>query len=272
MKKRIIALFTAVLLLLSLAGCSGSEYRKAKSLYKKGEYAAAQELFQALGEYKDAPDMVQKCRMGSADLLMQQGDYAGAAQCYEQLGNYENCAALGRKARIHQLWAHILENGETSSDGTKTISGTYNSKGIFLNADEEIPGTVYLFLHQDKHILADFTYDMILRIESGHDLAGVTAEHTMKVSMGGTVSTSNSTYQGHLNLGSFTRSQPLTLTAYNQVGVDMYGKSTSSQKLEDAPVEELHENLYDLIDGASQLIELTGTGVTLEDLGFASWD
>lgn len=268
MKKRMIALFAVALLLLSLAGCSGSEHRKAKSLYKKGEYTAALEIFESLGN----EEMALKCRMGNANALMEKGDYAQAAQYYGELGNYENSTALYRKARLHQLWQYILDHGEISSDGSKVISGIFNSKGIFLNADKEIPGTIYLFLHDEKHVLADFTYDMVLRIENGHDLASVTAEHNMKISMGGSDSTSNSTYQGNLNLVSFSRGEHITLTAYNQVGVDMHGKATSNQNLEDAPVEELYSNLYDLIDGAAQLIELTGTGVTLRDLGFAVWE
>ena len=166
----------------------------------------------------------------------------------------------------------MLDHGEASSDGTKVLSSTYNSKSIFLNADKEIPGTVYLFLHESRHVLADFTYDMILRLESDNELVGVTAEHNMTLSIGGTNSTSNSTYQGYLKLKSFDRGQTITLTAYNQVGVDMHGKATSSHNPEDAPLEELHANLYDLLDGAAQLIELTGSGITLQNLGFEIWE
>ena len=268
MTKRIIAFLAVALLLLSLVGCSGSEQRKAKSLYKKGEYTAALEIFQALGN----EEMALKCRIGYANAMMEKGDYAQAAQYYGELGNYENSAALYRKARLYQLWQYILDHGKTYSDGTRTISGTFDSKGIFLNADKEYPGTIYLFFHDEKHILADFTYDMILRMEAGQDLVSVTAEHDAKISIGGSDSTINSTYQGYFDLTSFTRSKQITLTAYNQVGVDMHGKATSSQKLEDAPTEDLHSNLYVLIDGAAQLIELTGTGITLRDLGFAVWE
>ena len=72
MTKRIIAFLAVALLLLSLVGCSGSEQRKAKSLYKKGEYTAALEIFQALGN----EEMALKCRIGYANAMMEKGDYA----------------------------------------------------------------------------------------------------------------------------------------------------------------------------------------------------
>ena len=49
--KRFIVLLSAVILCLTLAGCSGSQYKKATELYEQGNYAEAGEIFSKLGDY-----------------------------------------------------------------------------------------------------------------------------------------------------------------------------------------------------------------------------
>ena len=67
--KRFIVLLSAVILCLTLAGCSGSQYKKATELYEQGNYAEAGEIFSKLGDYGDSADKVKFCVMAVRHLL-----------------------------------------------------------------------------------------------------------------------------------------------------------------------------------------------------------
>lgn len=45
-----------------LAGCSGQNYQKAEELYKSGDYSAALEAYEGLGDYEDSAKKANDCR------------------------------------------------------------------------------------------------------------------------------------------------------------------------------------------------------------------
>ena len=275
MKKRILSILLICALLLALAGCAPMDYKKAQNMMRNGEYNAAAEIFEALGEYKDSAELLMQCRKGAADQLMENGQYVQAAEAYLALGNYGNSAGLYKKARFYQFWQYVLDNGEALDDGSKVLSTTFNSKTVLVNAEEARPGALYLYLHQTKNFSAlnvTFTYDLILDVSCDSDNAELTSEHGMVLKIGSSTGTNDSTYQGHFSMSSFTRSSRITLTSYNKVGVDVYGKTTTSNDIDEAPVEDLHTHLYDLLDGVKQILDTTNTGVTFQELGFAAWN
>lgn len=90
--KRFIVLLSAVILCLILAGCSGSQYKKATELYEQGNYAEAGEIFSKLGNYEDSADKANECKYQEASALLQNSDYDAAKELFSALGDYGDSA------------------------------------------------------------------------------------------------------------------------------------------------------------------------------------
>lgn len=90
--KRFIVLLSAMILCLILAGCSGSQYKKATELYEQGNYAEAGEIFSKLGNYEDSADKVNECKYQEASALLQNSDYDDAKALFSALGDYGDSA------------------------------------------------------------------------------------------------------------------------------------------------------------------------------------
>lgn len=90
--KRFIVLLSAVILCLILAGCSGSQYKKATELYEQGSYAEAGEIFSKLGNYEDSADKANECKYQEASALLQNSDYDAAKELFSALGDYGDSA------------------------------------------------------------------------------------------------------------------------------------------------------------------------------------
>lgn len=88
--KRFIVLLSAVILCLILAGCSGSQYKKATELYEQGNYAEAGEIFSKLGNYEDSADQVKECDYEKADALFKDKNYEDALAIYETIADYKD--------------------------------------------------------------------------------------------------------------------------------------------------------------------------------------
>lgn len=88
MKKRIWLLLAAVLLL--LAGCARDDYEQAQTLYQAGDYRAAAEAFDALGDYEDSARMAAVCRYAQAMALFEAGEYTEASREFTLLEDYED--------------------------------------------------------------------------------------------------------------------------------------------------------------------------------------
>ncbi len=90
--KRFIVLLSAMILCLTLAGCSGSQYKKATELYEQGNYAEAGEIFSKLGNYEDSADKANECKYQEASALLQNSDYDAAKALFSALGDYGDSA------------------------------------------------------------------------------------------------------------------------------------------------------------------------------------
>lgn len=90
--KRFIVLLSAMILCLTLAGCSGSQYKKATELYEQGSYAEAGEIFSKLGNYEDSADKANECKYQEASALLQNSDYDDAKELFSALGDYGDSA------------------------------------------------------------------------------------------------------------------------------------------------------------------------------------
>lgn len=78
-----------IALIVSLAACDSSDYKKAEELYNEGQYNEALYLFKNLGDYEDSQEKVLSCTYFIANSLFKDAQYEKAASFYEQLGDYK---------------------------------------------------------------------------------------------------------------------------------------------------------------------------------------
>ena len=109
--KKCLIMVLLVVLTLCLCGCDSSDYKKACSLLNAGDYAAAQEMFTALGDYKDSADKIAECELGilenaynAAVEQMEAGAYEAAIAAFTGIDDYKDS-----KAKIEQCEAAIAE-------------------------------------------------------------------------------------------------------------------------------------------------------------------
>lgn len=79
---------------LCLSACDKTDYKKALQLEEAGDYAAAMEIFEQLGSYRDAAAHLLQCGSSlsyqEAVDAQAQGDYARAAELYTSLGSFSD--------------------------------------------------------------------------------------------------------------------------------------------------------------------------------------
>lgn len=74
MRKKILSLIMVITMCLVLVACDSSDYKKAEDLFRAGDYAAALEIYTALGEYEDAKDKAAYCEREVG--MTENADYA----------------------------------------------------------------------------------------------------------------------------------------------------------------------------------------------------
>ena len=301
--KKIVTLMLALALVFALAACESQDYKKAMELYDSGDYAAAETVFLALGEYENSTEMVQKCRYQRASALYEAGnftdalaiflalgdfqnaadfvincnyalaeaamedqDYGKAADLYEQLGDFKDCAQKEPVARYFQLYQYVQDKGETV-DGDQVVQGEYTADGktytIGIGVSSSMPDTLLLKAGNTSVAVARFTYNVYLAIPHGAAEGRVEAESLISISFGGGVSTSAETFRGAVVLAECTPETQIQLESYSKYEQDANGKSSQTDDVSKAHTAELHTHFYHMIDGVEALLEKLSLGVTL---------
>ena len=97
MKRRLFVIALVMALCLCLTGCKSSDYKKAVGLQEAGDFQAAADLFQALGDYQDSASRLGTCHdyinYNNAVTLQEEGDYQAAAALFTALGDFEDSAS-----------------------------------------------------------------------------------------------------------------------------------------------------------------------------------
>lgn len=108
--KKWICVLLAVLLLL-LTGCDSQDYEQAQALYQAGDYAAAAEVFEALGDYEDSSQMAMACKYALAQEQYEAGEYTAASREFALLGDYEDSPQMVTACQ-YALAEELYEAGE----------------------------------------------------------------------------------------------------------------------------------------------------------------
>ena len=131
MKKTMIAA-AALLAALCLGGCSAGDYKNAQKLYDSGEYQAAAEAFEQLGDYKDSQERTRDCFYQEALELEDNEAYEEAGDLFEKLGEYED-------AREHFLACRYGLAGQlTEEEAYEEAALIYEELGDYEDAPEKL--------------------------------------------------------------------------------------------------------------------------------------
>ena len=147
MKKTIknlaLVLFIAALML-TVTGCSASDYKTATQLMKSGDAAAASEMFKALGDYKDSAALAVACDYAVAKNTYDAGEYEKAAELFTALGDYEDSAALASQAADKAIAQKLVGEWFSAEDDVTdlildeiiySVSGDADAEELFANMD-----------------------------------------------------------------------------------------------------------------------------------------
>ena len=141
--KRFIVLFSAVILCLTLAGCSGSQYKKATELYEQGNYAEAGEIFSKLGNYEDSADKANECKYQEASAFLQNSDYDAAKELFSALGDYGDSADKVKFCDYKKAEKLLADD---DYDAVKAIFSTLGSYENSFHFSSFISDTPYVFV------------------------------------------------------------------------------------------------------------------------------
>ena len=131
-------------LMLTVTGCSASDYKTATQLMKSGDAAAASEMFKALGDYKDSAALAVACDYTVAKNTYDAGEYEKAAELFTALGDYEDSAALASQAADKALAQKLVGEWFSAEDDVTdlildeiiySVSGDADAEELFANMD-----------------------------------------------------------------------------------------------------------------------------------------
>lgn len=131
-------------LMLTVTGCSASDYKTATQLMKSGDAAAASEMFKALGDYKDSAALAVSCDYTVAKNTYDAGEYEKAAELFTALGDYEDSAALASQAADKAIAQKLVGEWFSAEDDVTdlildeiiySVSGDADAEELFANMD-----------------------------------------------------------------------------------------------------------------------------------------
>lgn len=131
-------------LMLTVTGCSASDYKTATQLMKSGDAAAASEMFKALGDYKDSAALAVACDYTVAKNTYDAGEYEKAAELFTALGDYEDSAALASQAADKAIAQKLVGEWFSAEDDVTdlildeiiySVSGDADAEELFANMD-----------------------------------------------------------------------------------------------------------------------------------------
>lgn len=158
-----------LLIVLPLCACSASDYEAAEDLRNAGDYAAAQEAFLALGDYKDSEQLAADCGYQVAYGLFEQGDYEAAADAYRALGEYSDSAEQVQECG-YRIAAALFDSGDyiaamdafvkldgyrDSADRVAEASDLYLTQALYGSWSSELLDESDIFLGEDSLFSGD---------------------------------------------------------------------------------------------------------------------
>lgn len=153
----VLALFLAVSVFCSACFFDPQEhqYKKAQAYLAEGQYTEASQIFAELGEYQDAPQLLQECQYAQADQLVTNGECQAAIEAFQALGAYQDSPqkvfdcyfALGEDAYSQESYeeavGYFLQAGKSQAVQEALDKAYYNwghqlfVKGLYVAAENK---------------------------------------------------------------------------------------------------------------------------------------
>lgn len=148
--KKLWILVAVFVLCACLTACNSSDYKEAEEMYNNGDYAAALELYNALGEYEDSQEKAKSCQYSIANSLFEDAKYEDALDIYKELGKHEDSeekvkcclyamangyfenTQYGKALALYEELGEYEESAEYTAICNKEIGMTANSDYDFL--------------------------------------------------------------------------------------------------------------------------------------------
>lgn len=295
--KRILAMIITACLCLSFTGCKLLDYSKASKYYKEGQYAQAQELYSSLGDYADSQTMAhlswQKADYEAAGQSYAAGDYRRAMELYYGLEMYMDSPVKAIESQ-YALGVTLVEQGQYG-EAIELLEalGTYSDSSLNVNRAVALwlqqalveGGNVTMTLDNatlQMEALGDSAIAITYHKES--QLLGVpnTCSFTLMVYpvtqtaayeasyLSAAASTILEEASGTVDPAVFCAGEGLSTYAFTQTITDPEGVTTVSNETTDAIILQsmLSEATGVVAENFSQILALTGTDITPQDLGF----
>lgn len=174
--KKFVTLMLALTLALSLTGCKISDYKKAVSAMEEGRYADAIVLLEAVEDYKDSAELLDKCHYVLAEQAFESKEYADAKAAFQALGDYKDSAAYVKKCDYNlALNAYEDEDYSAALEIFQSLEG-YSDSDRYIAECESAILAAKLEGQWDTDVLDMTPYILTLLSQTDEDLANLLAE------------------------------------------------------------------------------------------------
>ena len=285
-------------LMVSMTGCNALDYRDAIDLYNAQDYAAAAEIFSALGDYEDSPALHTDCQYWMAVALAQQGNFRDALPRFQALGNHENSAQWVTECQYQNAIAAFNENnfkdaeilfGETQEyKSTQEYLRQITWQKFFDTVAElplyaEIDGTSYsltanvdsnqLEFYAGTRVDSDFTFHNDLKLTLSRDslIANFVATDAFSMAFHDDAIGSQQSISGRVDIATCSVETIPLMESFEKTVQDNQGNTTTSTAPADSAVTDaLLETFRGMMTVIPELIAGAGYELTLSDIGFSA--
>lgn len=296
--KKLVVLFTALCLCVSMAGCDLTDYRTAMDYYEAGEYAQALEIYRALGDYADSREMAeicwQKADYQAAEQLYAAGDYRQALPLYQGLAMYMDSPAkaidcqyaIGVGSMEAAEYGEAITWLESVGNYKDSLARIKQSKWLWICSRVREQAPALEFNGGMVTLTANDADKLELSYRKDGALLGVTYTNAFTLTVGFEEEEAVFTAKydsasagsiceeaaGVVKVPYFTAEKALSPDTFTQTVVDNDGVETVSTQTTDALMMQqlLAEAQTVLSQYLSQLLAQTELPVTVKDMGFVS--
>lgn len=242
----------------SLQRVTACHYELAKELYEAGDLAGAEAAFSVLGVYADSAQWVNICRYEQGKVWLETEDYAAAREIFAGLGDYEDASQLLEQARWGMLKTFLIgQPPYTLSDGCQVGITAFDPNQLTLYAEQILDLGFYVVV--DRCAIS-FTMG---EAEGRYELQ--TQTQTQADGLTGRTSCSAG---DSVILAELTADTRLPLVDFYYHGQDVYGNVTERAEPEITELVQARALLAVLLEHIPVLLEQSGSGYTLQELGF----
>ena len=193
-----------------------SKYRAAQELMSAGEYLAAAQAFEALGNYSDSVSKAQEASWKqemeekeqayqSAQQLLDAEDYSDAAEAFEALGDYSDSASKAQEARHLQEMAQDYQAAQQLMDDGKYMQAMWAFSALdFRDSAEKAQEAKSKYISNQPALAGGF-------------------DHTVGLCNDGTVVATGDNGLGQCSVDSWSDIVAVAAGAYHAVGLHSDG-------------------------------------------------